>query len=164
MIECVHAYWLLLWLIGLFSRYSHRNCIINYPLCCHGRTMKSPDEYFGRLNFLGACAIRGHRGALLYWKDGRSMSVCISVCVYCMLLCCECAHPLSFFLSCSTYPQVRSPPLSSLILFQYLFIVTLSVWCRQMGDKERRVCLCTTSCSKWWTFLSGLALVVMLAV
>ena len=170
MIECVHAYWLLLWLIGLFSRYSHRNCIINYPRRCHGGTMESPDEYLGRLNFPGARGVKGHRGALLLWRDGRSV-VCVLVCVYVCV--CErmrivyvCAvHPVdqhSSFLSWSTHPRGRPPPPSPLILFQYLFIVTLSVWCRQMGDQERRVCLCT-SCSKWWTFLSGMPLLVMLA-
>lgn len=97
MIECVHAYWLLLWLIGLFSRYSHRNCIINYPQCCHGGTMESPDEYLGRLNFLGSGGVRGHRGALLQWRDGSSMIVCVRACVRTRMLVCVClwAHAYS---------------------------------------------------------------------
>lgn len=51
MIECVHGYWLLLWYMARFSRYSHRNCIINYKWGCQVCRMECPDEYLGRLNF-----------------------------------------------------------------------------------------------------------------
>lgn len=51
MIECVHAYWLFLWFIALFSRYSHRNCIINYKCGCQGCRMECPGEDLERLNF-----------------------------------------------------------------------------------------------------------------
>lgn len=51
MIECVHGYWLLLWYMASFSRYSHRNCIINYKWGCQLCRMECPDEYLGRLNF-----------------------------------------------------------------------------------------------------------------
>lgn len=150
MIECVHAYWLLLWLIGLFSRYSHRNCIINYPRRCHGRTMESPDEYLGRLNFPGACSVKGHHGALLRRRDGRSAALaCALVCVHAHI-----CTPANQFPPCSTHPRLSLSPPSALILFHYLFIVTLSVWCWQMGDQDVFVL--------WWTFLSGVPLLVML--
>lgn len=126
MIECVHAYWLFLWLIALFSRYSHRNCIINYPLRCHGGTMESPDEYLGRLNFPGACGVKGHRGALLWWRNGRR---CVCACVLAVHPSCVCCASLS-----RTPTHTGQPPSSvPLILSQYLFIATLSARCRQMG-------------------------------
>lgn len=163
MIECVHAYWLLLWLIGLFSRYSHRNCIINYPRRCHGRTMESPDEYLGRLNFLGTHGVKGHHGALLRWKDGRSV-----VCVFVRL----CKHPwctlvqfLPFLEDTHKHTQGKSPsstPIDFVSVSLYCNFISV---CRQIGGgpgEGRRVRLCT-SFSKWWTFLSGVPLLVMLA-
>lgn len=142
MIECVHAYWLLLWLIGLFSRYSHRNCIINYPRRCHGRTMESPDEYLGRLNFLGTHGVKGHHGALLRWKDGRSV-VCVCVCEAVQASMVH-ARAVSAFpgrhaqTHTNTHRASLPPPLP-LILFQYLFIVTLSACVGRLGggDQER---------------------------
>lgn len=49
--------------------------------------MESPDEYLGRLNFPGTRGVKGHRGALLQRRDGRSkVCVCVDVCLMCMFV------------------------------------------------------------------------------
>lgn len=149
MIECVHAYWLFLWLIGLFSRYSHRNCIINYPLCCHGGTMESPDEYLGRLNFPGACGVKGHRGALLRWRNGRR----------CVLVCWWCARGVCAVHQCLAHQHTQAglPPPSHWFC---LSISLLQLYQRGVGRWGATTCLCT-SFSKWWTFLSDMPRLIL---
>lgn len=75
--------------------------------------MESPDEYLGRLHFPGAPGVKGHRGALLRWRDGRSVCVCVA--------CCRSAQFSS--LSWSTHP--RGPPPSSV----HIDFVSVSLYC-----------------------------------
>ena len=52
--------------------------------------MESPDEYLGRLNFLGFRGVKGRRGALLHRRgDGRSVIVyvCVHACAPRACLC-----------------------------------------------------------------------------
>lgn len=163
MIECVHAYWLLLWLIGLFSRYSHRNCIINYPRRCHGGTMESPDEYLGRLNFPGARSFEGApRVALLRWRDGGGSERCVCAC-----LCCA-ARFLPSLKHKYTHTQQWGWPSSSSSSSIVIDFVSVSLYCNFIsvmsadgGPGERTgVCL-RGRCSKGWT--SAMPPLVMLA-
>lgn len=82
--------------------------------------MESPDEYLGRLNFLGTRGFSECRGAPLQCRDGRSQ-VCVCVCVLCM---CQGSTSIDEH---SNSGGMSPPPTSPLILPQYLFILTLSV-------------------------------------
>lgn len=156
MIECVHAYWLLLWLIGLFSRYSHRNCIINYPRRCHSGTMESPDEYLGRLNFPGAHSFEGApRVALLRWRDGGGSEVCV----------CAVQPGFSLHWNTNTHKQQWGRHSSSSIVIDF---VSVSLYCNFIsvmsadGGPGERTGLCLRGrCSKGWT--SAMPPLVMLA-
>lgn len=75
--------------------------------------MESPDEYLGRLNFLGTLGFSERRGAPLQCRHGRSQ-VCVCVCVV------RLGHS-------NSGGRSPHPPPSPLILPQYLFILTLSV-------------------------------------
>lgn len=144
MIECVHAYWLLLWLIGLFSRYSHRNRIINYPWHCHGGAMESPDEYLGRLNFLGTRGFAECRGAPLHCRDGRSQ-VCVCVCV-CVV------HVSRLYIHRWTQQQWGDVS-SSYIPIDFTSVSLYSNFI-SVASAVLWVCVCVYVYNRqWWTFL-----------
>lgn len=142
MIECVHGYWLFIWLIGLFSRYSHPNCIINYPCACQPGRMECLDDDLGRLHFLGpvcdvGCGAQGIQGSGCDTKgmetNGKESG----------LVC----HPA--INSPSTFPPLthrrahthehihtqlhvfweQKPLTSTLIWIQYLFLLQLNLYC-----------------------------------